>query len=395
MKRILSVFLVFCLVVSVNGIPFANAAGENNLKGTEALAYYTEHLEDPDMDAYEKIGTLYREGLDGIPRDYQTAIEWYQKGIDAGKVPSVTGLGYMYLHGFGIVRDYQKALELFQQAAGQDDSRAMYLIGTMYELGLSVDKNDETALEWYQKAADAGYDEAKLKIGQYYLYIAEDVEKGLELLNAAAEEGIASAYSYLGDYYYKAESPAAAKSWYEQGAALGDDNCIGMIGYMYDTGNGVAKSYTQSIEWYEKAAALGNTDAMRNLAFLYYAGMFGNAKPDRAKNYFTEAAARGDTYSLWAIAYRFQAKPATGYDSSKDETTRALELYGKALVCGRDADNRKENAWPFFFENVWGESEMMEYIDGMVVNHVCTREESDAVINEQVENFRLDFAKEN
>ena len=129
---------------------------------------------------------------------------------------------------------------------------------------------------------------------------------------------------------------------------------------------------------------------MRNLAFLYYAGMFGNAKPDRAKNYFTEAAARGDTYSLWAIAYRFQAKPATGYDSSKDETTRALELYGKALVCGRDADNWKANAWPAFYDSSWGESKMMEYIDGMVVNHVCTREESDSVINEQVENFRLD-----
>lgn len=395
MKRLISVFLIFYLFFSSSLIAMAKADDGENLKGEAALAYYTEHLDDSDIDAYEKMGTLYREGLDGINRNYQTAIEWYQKGIDAGKVPSIAGLGYMYMRGFGIVRDYEKAMALFQQAAELDNGRAMYLIGTMYELGLSVDKNDETALEWYQKAADAGYDEARLKIGQYYLYIAGDVEKGLELLNAAAEEGIASAYSYLGDYYYKAESPAAAKTWYEQGAELGDDNSIGMIGYMYDTGNGAAKSYTQSIEWYEKAAAMGNTNAMRNLAFLYYAGMFGNAKPDRAKNYFTEAAARGDTYSLWAIAYRFQAKPATGYDSSKDETTRALELYGKALVCGRDEDNREENAWPSFYENTWGESDMMEYIDGMVVNHVCTREESDAVINEQVEYFRLDFAKEN
>ena len=249
MKRVLSVFLVLCLMVSVNGIAEANAVGEDNLKGETALAYYTEHMDDPDIDAYEKIGTLYREGLDGITRNYQTAIEWYQKGIDAGKVPSITGLGYMYLHGFGIVRDYEKALELFRQAAEQDDGRAMSLIGTMYELGLSVEKNDETALEWYRKASNAGYDFARVKLGEYAIYVEGDTEKGLELYQKAADDGILEAYWFLGDYYALKEGDAAAKPYYMQGAELGEKNCLGKVGCMYSYGYGVQSSYTQAVDW--------------------------------------------------------------------------------------------------------------------------------------------------
>ena len=52
------------------------------------LEYCMEHLDDESFDAYERIGTLYREGLDGITRDYQEAIYWYKKGIDAGKPSS-------------------------------------------------------------------------------------------------------------------------------------------------------------------------------------------------------------------------------------------------------------------------------------------------------------------
>ncbi len=401
MKRLFSVLLIFSLLISGSMTVLAEADAGENLKGEEALAYYTEHLEDPDMDAYEKIGTLYREGLDGIPRNYQTAIEWYQKGIDAGKVPSVTGLGYMYLHGFGIVRDYEKALELFQQAAEQNNAYAMFLIGSMYEYGLSVEKEDNKALEWYQKAADAGYAEGELKIGQYYIYVAGEEEKGLALYNEAAEKGIAKAYWYLGDFYWgvqnywEAEEAVTAKTYYDQGAALGDPDCMCRVGYLFDIGAGTQKSYTQSVEWLTKASEAGQREAMVFLADKYYYGEFGIAKPDRAQRLYTEAGARGEPYSLRKIAYSFHAKPATGYDSSKDEVTRVLELYGKALVCFRDEDNKRENGWFYFNGSVWDTAEFQEYIDGMVVNHVCTREQSDSIINEQVENFRLDFAKEN
>ena len=64
MKRLISVFLIFYLVFSSSLTAMAEADDGENLKGEAALAYYTEHLDDPDVDAYEKMGSLYREGLD-------------------------------------------------------------------------------------------------------------------------------------------------------------------------------------------------------------------------------------------------------------------------------------------------------------------------------------------
>ena len=139
MKKTLAMILALSMLLSV-GV-FAGAEGPKDLKGQAALTYCMEHLDDESFDAYERIGTLYREGLDGITRDYQEAISWYKKGIDAGKPSSSAGLGYMYLKGYGTERDYEAALTLFERAAEQGDGTAMYLLGTMYELGTGVEKD--------------------------------------------------------------------------------------------------------------------------------------------------------------------------------------------------------------------------------------------------------------
>ena len=385
MKRTLTILLSFLLLFSI--LPFASA---EDLKGPAAISYYTDQLDNEEIDGYEAIGTLYREGLNGISRDYQLAIEWYQKGIDAGKVPSITAMGYMYFRGFGIVRDYDKAYDLFQQAADLGDGYAMYLIGNMYELGIKVEKDDEEALSWYQKSADAGYEFARVKIAEYTIYIDGDTEKGLALYQEAADGGILEAYLFLGDYYWEAESMAAAKPYYTKGAELGEKVCMGKLGNMYVTGKGSEKSYTQAIEWLTKGSEAGDPASMASLADQYFVGYFGNSKPERAKILYTEAAARGDAYALRAVAYRMHAKPTTGYDQSKDETTRALELYGKALARFRDEENERLNGWHYQTFSIWDTESFMEYIDGMVDNHVCTREYSDQIINAQIENFRLD-----
>ena len=388
MKKYLSGILVLSMLLSI--CVLAGAQDTQNPKGQAALDYWMDHLDDESVDAYEKIGTLYREGLDGITRDYQEAISWYKKGIDAGKAPSSMGLGYMDLKGFGTERDYEAAMTLFQRAAEQGDGTAMYLIGTMYELGTGVEKDDWTALSWYQDATDAGNRTAELKVGEYCIYVAEEAEKGLEIYNRLAEEGVVEAYAFLGDYYWTTEGPAASKTWYEKGAALGDGKCMKMLGGMYDTGKGVQKSYTTTVDWYEKAVATGDREAMWALADLYFYGAFGITKPDRARYLYTESAARGDPYALRTIAYKLHAKPETGYDSSKDEVTRALELYGKSLSCFYDLQNTKDNAWYFYTFCVWDTEELMGYIKGMVDNHVCDQETSDRIINEQLEHFRLD-----
>lgn len=374
MKSVYSILLFISLMLSLSTTTFAEAGNENDLKGADALEYYSEHLGDEGVDAYEKIGTLYREGLDGITRDYQTSIEWYQKGIDAGEAASVAAMGYMYLNGFGVYKDYDAAKKCFEDAAEQNNGYALYQLGRMYETGTGVEQSDDESFALFQKAADAGYDYALLKLGEYYIYIKEDVEKGLKYYDMASEAGVPAAQRFIGAYIETTEGPAKALPYYEKAAEMGDAYSMYLIGLMYYEGIGVQQSISKATEWLQKGADAGVPLAMSYLADIYYIGYFGNVNPGKAQYYYTEAAARGEPWAMWAIAKRFHAQPTTGYDGSKDEITRVLEWYGKAIETYSDADNQ------------W----IVDLVDGLVANHVTDRETADRIIKEQREHFRLD-----
>ena len=57
----------------------------------------------------------------------------------------------------------------------------------------------------------------------------------------------------------------AARRFYEQGAALGNDAAINGLGVLYSNGYGVALDNRKALQLFEKAAALGNPEARENL----------------------------------------------------------------------------------------------------------------------------------
>ena len=61
-------------------------------------------------------------------------------------------------------------------------------------------------------------------------------------------------------------------------AAQGDRVAQGMLGNLYQMGNGVPQDYVQAVQWYEKAAAQGNPFAQTALGTRYYFGHHGVAK---------------------------------------------------------------------------------------------------------------------
>ena len=54
-------------------------------------------------------------------------------------------------------KDYEKALEYFQKAAEAGNAKAMNNIGNLYYDGLGVEQDEAKAEEWYAKAKAAGY----------------------------------------------------------------------------------------------------------------------------------------------------------------------------------------------------------------------------------------------
>ena len=59
----------------------------------------------------------------------------------------------------------------------------------------------------------------------------------------------------------------AAVKWYRKAAEQGDAYAQGQLGWMYDSGQGIAQDYAEAVKWYHKAAEQGNAFAQRNLGW--------------------------------------------------------------------------------------------------------------------------------
>lgn len=86
-------------------------------------------------------------------RDYETALEVWQKEAGSGNVNAMVGIGISYLEGNGVPQNYETARQWLEKAAANGDTRAMRYIGGLYAKGNGVPQNYVTARQWNEKAA--------------------------------------------------------------------------------------------------------------------------------------------------------------------------------------------------------------------------------------------------
>ena len=209
------------------------------------------------------LGNMYEEGR-VVPRDYQKAVELYQKAAALGNATACNNLGYMYHNGYWVPQDYQKAAEWYQKAAALGNATACDNLGDMYYNGYWGIQSYQKAAEWYHKAAALGNATACDKIGDMYYYgngIPQDCQKAVE--------------------------------WYHKAAALGNATAYNNLGYMYFYGTGVTRDYQKAVELYQKAADLSNVSAYCNLGFMYENGIGVAQDYQKAMELYEKAANRG------------------------------------------------------------------------------------------------------
>jgi TPR repeat protein len=126
-------------------------------------------------------------------------------------------------------------------------------------------------------------------------------------------------------------SERAAELW-KQAAAKGHANAQYNLGVLYRDGQGVPQSYERAAELYTQAAAKGNANAQVGLGALYHNGLGVPQSYERAAELWKQAAAKGDAnaqYNLGGLYYNGLGVPQS-YE-------RAAELYTQAAAKG-DAD---------------------------------------------------------
>lgn len=141
----------------------AGASSNMDMTGIEP-AVLRQSAEAGDKQAQLMLGTMYEDGVGGLPSDLREAAYWYE------------------------------------QAARQDYPKAQYNLGLLYEDGRGVTQNFKQAAYWYDKAAKAGFSEAQNNLGVLFVLgngVKKDPKRAAKLFTDSASQGNADAQRNL------------------------------------------------------------------------------------------------------------------------------------------------------------------------------------------------------
>ena len=166
----------------------------------KAYEYFLLSASNNHPSAYWMLGNMIiREKVGN--KDYQEAINYFEKAKELGNIAAINSLGLCYLHGYGVKKDTNKAILLFKEAASKNYAYAFNNLGAYYE---KID-NKEKAYEYFLKSANLNESFACNKIGEYKrlkgnkLEALKYYEKSLE---STTRETSIWAYYNIAKYYY-------------------------------------------------------------------------------------------------------------------------------------------------------------------------------------------------
>ncbi|QDT64724.1 SEL1-like repeat protein [Calycomorphotria hydatis] len=168
----------------------------------KALSLFRKAASQGDRIAQYNLGRTYDVGA-GVQQDFTEAVHWYQLSADQGDPDAQFNLGLCHEYGRGTPQNKKKAFELFYKSAAQGSAEAQYRVGWAYA---EANKWSD-AVKWWQKAVDQKYELAQYSLGMNYLKgrgVARNTRKGIELLKAAANQGVKEASDELQKRGYRA-----------------------------------------------------------------------------------------------------------------------------------------------------------------------------------------------
>lgn len=240
----------------------------------------------------------FEAGVDDFRNErYRAALREFAPHARHGDAWSQYYLGLIYHGGLDVARDDPVAADWFHQAARQGLAKAEYQLGRMYQHGWGLRRNRDQAEQWYFKAARQGLAEAQFNLG---LMIQAEPGSGFAVrqqaaywLRKAAAAGNPMYQMKLADLYYTAKELAPAARWMRGAARQGVAHAQWLLGFLYESGDGVRRDYPQALRWLRRADAQGNTDAADWLSIMYRAGEGVPANIAVAANWKCRAAGWG------------------------------------------------------------------------------------------------------
>jgi TPR repeat protein len=212
-------------------VPAARIVSASPLE--ELKATLTKKADAGDAGAENALAGLYRYGKGGptsaSKADFQGATYWYKRASDHGMVSASYQLAIMYHEGIGVPVNDTAARELFTKAADAGYVPAMVPLAFMYaEQPDMVSKR--RAAEWAMKASQGNDQEGQLVTGYLWdkgLLSFDDRESGRNALaeyRKAADQGNCIAMMNIGGLYFNGshgmkQDAAQAQAWFDRAQA--------------------------------------------------------------------------------------------------------------------------------------------------------------------------------
>ena len=245
-------------------------------------------------------------------------------------------------------RNFERAKELFEECSNSFAAANFYL-GVLFENGWGTAKDYKKAFEYYSKLAnrptakfEISYEGktteiespvalSKYNLGLLYLKglgVAQDVNKGIELLKDAADLGnIYKAQMALGQIYYRNNYVPfdfeLATKYYEK-ASNHKNNTTGNADFYLGVLFLDKKINDEAEEWFKKAVNKGNIEAKNNLAYLYAMERRNLKESEILMKQLTQED-QGNDPSYWDT-YGFILYQQEKYSEAKNAFAKALSI---------------------------------------------------------------------
>lgn len=116
----------------------------------EAMAWWTEHAAQGDIESARRLGMQYMDGLPWVTKqDYAKARQYHLQAAMGGERRSMMDLGTLYENGFGVPADIKEAARWYEWSAKYGFSPAQQNIATLLESGEGGRKDEVEAYMYF------------------------------------------------------------------------------------------------------------------------------------------------------------------------------------------------------------------------------------------------------
>lgn len=271
-----------------------------NRRPLKGYALLQESLDKADPESLYELGRCRFEGI-GTNVDKDNGFELLMLSAEAEYAPAEDMVGEIYAEGSYDGTDNSEAMKWFNRAVKHGSARGNYHIALMYKRGEYDDV--EVFIKNMTIAADARIPEAVGELGYRYYHgddVEKDEEKGLSMLEYAADHGETRAAMALGSIFSGDRfDTRSAKKYLKMALKGGDENALPLLGDIYRRNR---NTRDKAIDCYRKASEKGDVRCIRECANLLMERGKGTDLPEGFRM-FKKAAEMGDSTSMGEVGY--------------------------------------------------------------------------------------------